>query len=143
MSSPNVLWLSGGTTETVSLMLQSFTAPTVTASVDPNPPEIGRPTTLAVLVSRGLVSTSGLVTYRPVAGVGVQLLPSPWVVEGSSAGRTNAAGQIDFTATCEATGSGSLTLEVGNTGFDLRMPSCLAPTPTTTTVPKGGRKKHR
>ncbi len=135
-------WVPDGTTQAVELTLASFgTALAVTASFDPDPPVVGRPVTVAVLVRRPTVTAGGSVSDVPVTGFRVRLFGASWVVSGPATATTGPTGAATFVVTCHAAGSQALGAVVGAGRVSLRPPACVAPSPPPTSVPK--TKRHR
>ena len=135
-------WVPDGTTQSVELTLASFGPQlAVTASFDPDPPVVGRPVILAVLVRRPSVTAGGLVRDVPATGSRVRLLGASWTVSGPATATTGPTGTVTFVVTCHAAGSQALGAVVGVGRVSLHPPACVAPAPPPTSVPK--TKRHR
>jgi hypothetical protein len=133
---PQVVFLGATQTLTVNLTVSHFTGLTVQSSVAPDPPIIGQPATIAVLVSGATVGNDGVVRAQGQGGVAVQLFGSgSWAISGDPSGVTSSGGYVTWQATCTALGPQPLQVLVDNNQtFPLSLPDC-APVPTTTTVP--------
>jgi hypothetical protein len=132
---PQIFFLGAAETHTVSLQLQRFTGMQVSSTIAPNPPIIGEPANLVVLVGVSTVGADGVVRGQGKSGLQVDLAGSgSWAVTGSASRTTDAAGDATWEITCDSLGPQSLSVVVQSTNsFPLDLPAC-APVPTTTTT---------
>jgi hypothetical protein len=147
LTTPQVVFLGGSQTLTMSLQLAAFTGPTVIDSVSPAVPLAGQETSLLVQVTSPTVGSDGIVRNPPVTGVQVNLVDGPdWRVNNGSPHSTDANGQALFVITCVTPGPAPLSAAVdsGNP-VPLQMPGCgvsntpvtVPPPCPTTTLPAG------
>lgn len=130
-----LLFLADGEDRSLDLTLEGFADPRVRLVAAPNPPFVGQPVNVAVLVSDRVVADNGTVRTAPLSGVTVTLQASgPFTALGPQSGTTNGNGQVTFAFQC--TGPGS-TLLTANAIVALTTPGGGRPPPTT--VPAGPR----
>jgi len=105
----------------------------VTDNVAPNPPIVGDPTNLAVLVVQQSVDNDGKLVRTPVPGVDVVLTGSGrWTFRGQSADRTTAAdGTATWDLVCTSDGPQPLSVQTLSRTFDLTLPACVSEATTT------------
>jgi hypothetical protein len=116
----------------------------VTSSMAPNPPFIGAPVELAVLVMSQSVDSEGIVHRSPVGGAAVTLNAlGRWSLAGDATQATDYNGRAAWTLTCTEVGQQDITAVVGGRDWPLGIPPCHDPmettttTTTTTTLPPG------
>jgi hypothetical protein len=140
----NVFFLGYTEQRQVDLKVKSANDIVVTSSMAPNPPFIGAPAELAVLVLNQTVDDEGVVHRSPVAGAAVTLnISGKWVLDGDPTAATDYTGRVAWTMTCTEVGQQSITAVVGAREWPLNVPACHDPqettttTTTTTTLPPG------
>lgn len=117
-------------------------ATSVTSDVAPNPPLVGVPAELAVMIVNQTVDAEGRVHRTPVADQEVTLSTDDdeWSLESPATQRTEADGSVRWKMSCGDEAAYQVSVTVGDQEFTLTMPSCLSPasttTTTTTTVPE-------
>jgi hypothetical protein len=131
---PQIFFLGSSDAHSLTLQMQRFTGQQVSSSIAPDPPIIGEPANLVVLVSASTVDPDGTVRGQGQPGVQVSLAgQGSWVVSGSAAATTGPAGTAGWQVTCQQLGAQPLSVVIASgptTPLDL--PPC-APVPTTTT----------
>jgi hypothetical protein len=134
--SPQILFLGGNETHTVTIQLTAFTGPAVASAFAPAAPVVGQIDNLVVQVTNPTVGSDGVVRDLPEVGVSVSLTDGPeWQVHNGNPLATDATGQVLFQVSCQAAGTLPLSAAVGAGGaVPLQMPVCLPP-PTTTVPP--------
>ena len=135
LTTPQVLFIAATDTKSVDLQMGSYGGTQVTAAIAPNPPIIGEPAALAVLVSADTVGPDGVVRSSPKTGFTVQLFgQGRWTVDGSLTQPADARGQARWTLTCQELGPQPLSVVLNSADvYPLNLPAC-APVPTTTTT---------
>jgi hypothetical protein len=126
-----VLFVPGGETTTVGLVVERFRPTVVDLAVAPDPPPVGEPTNVVVRVSSRVVDDDGVVRAVPLPGVGVALSSAAaWSVRGSEVATTGPAGSATFTLVCGRPGPQPLTVTLAPAEvFPLAPPDCVAPVP--------------
>src|SRR5205085_8003364 len=116
----------------------------VTSSMAPNPPFIGSPVELAVLVLSQSVDEEGIVHRSPVGGAAVTLnVQGKWALVGDATQATEYNGRTAWQLTCTEAGQQTITAFVAGREWPLNVPACHDPqettttTTTTTTLPPG------
>jgi Carboxypeptidase regulatory-like domain len=134
-TAPQIVFLAAGATQTLNLTVNHFSGMTVTSSVAPDPPIIGDPANIVVLVTGATVGTDGIVRSAGQAGVQVELFgEGQWEVEGDTTAVTDSDGYVEWQATCEVLGDQQLSVLVNGTqATALNLGDC-SPVPTTTTT---------
>lgn len=135
MTTPQVLFLEAGQSQTVPLDLTSYTGQQVQVAINPGSPIVDQPADLVVQVTDPTVDGSGVVVSTPVVNASVTLVNgSGWQVDNGNPLTTDGAGQATFQVQCTQIGTDPLQAQVGTgAAVSLQMPSC-APPPTTTTT---------
>jgi hypothetical protein len=140
----NVFFLGYTEQRQVDLRVKAATDIVVTSSIAPNPPFIGSPVELAVLVLSQTVDEEGIVHRSPVGGAAVTLdIRGKWALVGESTQATEYNGRTAWQMTCTEVGQQPITAIVGAREWPLNVPSCHPPdettttTTTTTTLPPG------
>lgn len=131
---PQILFVPDGETAQVSLVVERFGATVVDLAVAPDPPEVGRRTSVVVRVSSQVVNDDGVVQVAPRPGVALALSAGgSWVLEGTGQGVSDAAGTVTFVLECAAPGPQPLTVTIPpGEVFPLAPPDCVVPPPPTT-----------
>jgi hypothetical protein len=107
----------------------------VTSSMAPNPPFIGSPVQLAVLVMSQSVDTEGIVHRSPVGGAAVTLnVIGQWVLATEATQATSSDGRAAWTMSCVAEGPQTIIAVVGAQDHRLNIPNCMDPASTSTTT---------
>jgi hypothetical protein len=136
MTTPQVLFLAGTETHTMTIQLTAFTGPTVASAFAPANPQVGQVDNLVIQVTTPTVGGDGVVRNLPQVGVSVTLTDGPeWLVHNGNPLSTDTNGQVLFQLSCQAAGSQPLSAEVGaGAVVALQLPDCVPP-PTTTVPP--------
>ena len=138
----NVFFLGWTENRQLDLKVKAATDYVVTSSIAPNPPFIGSPVELAVLVLSQSVDDEGVVHRSPVGGAAVTLnVIGKWSLAGDATQATEYNGRAAWTLTCTEEGQQQVTAVVGGRDWPLSVPACLDPastsTTTATTLPPG------
>jgi hypothetical protein len=105
----------------------------VTSKMAPDPPLVGWPAELAVLVVNQTVDTEGKVQRSPLGGTEVTLtVGSDWSITGAAVRPTDPDGTTRWIMSCGAEGVHPASLTVSGREFPVTLPSCLSPASTTT-----------
>jgi hypothetical protein len=105
----------------------------VTSKMAPDPPLVGWPAELAVLVVSQTVDPEGKVLRDPLGGTEVTLTPgSSWSIEGAAVRLTDPDGTTRWTMSCGDEGVHPASVTVLGREFPITLPSCLSPASTTT-----------
>ncbi|MGH9034228.1 MAG: carboxypeptidase-like regulatory domain-containing protein [Acidimicrobiia bacterium] len=106
----------------------------VTSKMAPDPPLVGWPAELAVLVVGQTVDPEGKVVRTPQGATEVTLAVSGhWSLGGASATKaTDDDGTARWTMSCDEEGVHEAKLTVAGREFPVTLPSCLSPASTTT-----------
>jgi hypothetical protein len=108
---------------------------TVTSRMAPDPPFMGSPAELAVLVLSQTVSQEGALSRSPATAAPVSLdLASAWSLQTDNAQTTNERGTARWTMVCSEEGDQPVSVVVFGRTFPLTVPSCLDPASTTTST---------
>ena len=141
----NVFFLGYTEQRPMDLKVKAATDIVVTSSMAPNPPFIGTPVELAVLVLSQSVDEEGVVRRSPVGGAAVTLdIKGRWSLVGEATQATDSNGRTAWQLTCDEVGPQVITAFVGGRDWPLNVPPCHDPlettttTATTTTLPPGG-----
>ncbi len=141
----NVFFLGYTEQRAMDLKVKAATDIVVTSSMAPNPPFIGTPVELAVLVLSQSVDEEGVVRRSPVGGAAVTLdIKGNWSLVGEATQATEFNGRTAWQLTCNEVGPQVITAFVGGKDWPLNVPPCHDPmettttTATTTTLPPGG-----
>jgi carboxypeptidase family protein len=125
-----------GATEQKTLELKVKAVPDleVTSKMAPDPPLVGWPAELAVLVVSQTVDPEGKVLRTPLGATEVTLTTgSSWSLGGAAATKpTDTDGTARWTMSCGDEGVHPASLTVTAREFPLTLPSCLSPASTTT-----------
>jgi len=140
----NVFFLGYTEQRQVDLKVKSATDIVVTSSMAPNPPFIGSPVELAVLVLSQTVDDEGIVHRAPVGGAAVTLgIQGKWSLVGDATQATDYNGRAAWQLSCTEVGQQPITATVAARDWPLNVPACHDPqettttTTTTTTLPPG------
>ena len=136
-TSPDLFFLDGTQTQTVSLSLQSFAGVQVTSSMAPATVQVGGRAALVVSVTEETVGADGVLHPTPQAGQSVSVDDGgAWTVLGANPAVTNVSGQATFTLTCDSSPAPPLLATVaGAPPATVTTSACVNPAPTTTTTP--------
>ena len=126
----------------VDLKVKAASDIVVTSSMAPNPPFIGSPVELAVLVLTQSVDEEGIVHRAPVGGAAVTLtITGKWSLDTDPTQATDHNGRAAWVLTCAEVGSQPISAFVGTRDWPLNVPGCRDPmetsTTTATTLPPG------
>lgn len=139
MTQAVTIFLAKGEQRQVQMTVQQYNGMVVSSSMAPNPPLVGQPANLVVLVTNTTVDGNGIVRSVPVAGALVELAGSDaWQVSTENPTTTGSNGEAGWELTCEATGSQPLSVTVNSASTDTlaQIGNCqIPPTTTTTTAP--------
>jgi hypothetical protein len=140
----NVFFLGYTEQRVVDLKVKAANDIVVTSSMAPNPPFIGSPVELAVLVLSQSVDEEGVVHRSPVGGAAVTLdIQGKWSLVGDATQATEYSGRTAWQLTCTEVGQQTINAIVGAREWPLNIPACHDPqettttTTTTTTLPPG------
>ncbi|HVA43026.1 MAG TPA: carboxypeptidase-like regulatory domain-containing protein [Acidimicrobiales bacterium] len=131
------IFLSQGETRPVQMQMQQYTGMVVSSSMAPDPPLVGQPSNLVVLVTNTAVDANGVVRSVPVAGTEVELTGSDaWQVNTANPTTTDNNGEAAWQLTCTATGSQPLSITVNSATTETldHVGACQVPPPITTTT---------
>jgi hypothetical protein len=136
MTTPQVLFLGGTETHTMTIQVTGFTGPVVASAFAPASPQIGQVDNLVIQVTNPTVGSDGVVRDLPQVGVSITLTDGPeWLVYNGNPLATDTTGQVLFQLSCQAAGSQGLSAVVGaGAAVTLQLPDCVPP-PTTTLPP--------
>jgi hypothetical protein len=141
----NVFFLGYTEQRGMDLKVKAATDIVVTSSIAPNPPFIGTPVELAVLVLTQSVDEEGIVHRSPVGGAAVTLdIRGKWSLVGEATQATEYDGRTAWQLTCDEVGAQPIIAFVAGREWPLNVPACHHPdettttTATTTTLPPGG-----
>jgi hypothetical protein len=136
MTAPQILFLGGTETHTLTMQLTAFTGPVVASAFAPANPQVGQIDNLVIQVTNPTVGADGVVHNLPDVGISVTLTDGPeWQVYNGNPLPTDATGQVLFQVSCQAAGPLALSAQVGTgTAVNLQLPECV-PAPTTTVPP--------
>jgi hypothetical protein len=101
---PEVVFLSEEQSRALTLPVDRFGAPFVTAAIAPDPPPVSAPANLEVAVSTQSVDGDGIVRSSPVPLTVVQLFASNVLIEGDNPRITDGAGRVSWQVTCAGAG---------------------------------------
>ena len=138
----HVFFLGYSEQRQVELKVKAATDIVVTSSMAPNPPFIGTPVELAILVLTQTVDQEGVVHRSAVGGAAVTLnITGKWLLTADPTQATDVNGRAAWTLTCTEVGDQPITALVGARDWPLRVPACHDPmetsTTTATTLPPG------
>ena len=140
----NVFFLGYTEQRQVDLKVKSAVDIVVTSSMAPNPPFIGSPVELAVLVLSQTVDEEGVVHRSAVGGAAVTLeIQGQWTMVGEATQATDSNGRTAWQLNCTEVGQQTINAFVGGRDWPLNVPPCHDPqettttTTTTTTLPPG------
>lgn len=134
LTTPQILYLGGKDSQTLTLTLSRYTGIAVSSNVGPNPPVVGQVADVAVVVSSQVVDSQGVVRGASVAGASVSLLATgAWLAATPTQAVSDSNGRVDFGLVCQAPGQQALTVQVNAVNvFELQLPACVEPSPITT-----------
>jgi hypothetical protein len=135
---PETVFLEAGETRGLTLPLDRFDAPVVTAAIAPDPPPVSEPVNLRVAVMLPSVDGEGIVHSAPIPLLVVQLFAPNWLIESDNPQFTDGEGKVTWVVAC---------IEAGPSGMFVSLPSgdlravdvapCGVPPPPTSTPPPG------
>lgn len=136
VTAPQIFFLGGTETHSLTIQLTSFTGPSVAAAIAPGTPMVDQPANLVVQVTTPTVGADGVVRASPDAGVILTLTNGPlWQVANANPQTTGADGTAMFQVACQADGVIPLSVAVGGAApVSLQLPACAGSPPTTTTT---------
>jgi hypothetical protein len=130
----NVFFLGYTEQRTVDLKVKYAGDIVVTSNMAPNPPFIGSPVELALLVLTQSVDEEGIVHRSPVGGAAVTLdIRGKWSLVGDPTQATEYNGRTAWQLTCNEVGQQAIIAFVGGREWPLNIPGCHDPLETTTT----------
>lgn len=122
--------------KTLNLKVKAVPGLGVTAKMAPDPPLMGSPAELAVLVVTQTVDAEGAVVRTVAPDTAVSLsFTGFWSLQADSAQLTGDDGTARWTLTCLEPGNQPISAVVSDQEFPLSLPACLDPASTTTTAP--------
>ncbi|MHB1911650.1 MAG: hypothetical protein ACYCTI_06300, partial [Acidimicrobiales bacterium] len=137
ITQPISIFLAQGETRPVQMQMQQYSGMVVSSSMAPDPPLVGQPSNLVVLVTNTTVDANGVVRSVPVPGAEVELTGSgAWQVNTANPTTTDNNGQASWQLTCTASGSQALSVTVNSATTETlaSVGSCQLPPTTTTTT---------
>jgi hypothetical protein len=136
VTSPQIFFLSGTQSMSLTIQLAAFTGPNVAAAIAPAVPVVKQTANLDIQVTDPTVGPDGVVRDLPEVGVSVTLTNGPlWQVFNGNPLTTGPDGTVLFEVGCQAAGTNPLSVAVGaGAPVALQLPACLGPPPTTTTT---------
>jgi hypothetical protein len=137
VTAPQILFLGGAESRSLTIQLSSFTGPNVAAAIAPDTPMVDQPANLVVQVTTPTVGSDGVVRALPDVGVAVSLTDGPlWQIANGNPLTTGTDGTVLFQVACQADGVIPLSVAVGGAApVGLQLPACAgAPPPSTTTT---------
>jgi len=138
LTTPQIIFLEAKQDKQLGLQLSRYTGTTASSVSSPDPPVLGAVTNITAILNSAKVDADGIVRAAPLAGATVSLSVGPgWRFTGGPS-ITNGAGRATFQLQCQALGQSPVDLTVnGGQTFSLPVRACVAPLPTTTTLPFG------
>jgi len=137
ITQPVSIFLSQGETRPVQMQMQQYTGMVVSSSMAPDPPLVGQPSNLVVLVTNTAVDANGVVRSVPVPGTEVELTgTTAWQVNTANPTTTDNNGQAAWQLTCTSSGSQPLSVTVNSATTETldHVGACQVPPTTTTTA---------
>ena len=136
---PQILLVGRSDNANVALNLMAYSGVSVSATVAPNPPQVGVPTTLVVQATQQVVGSDGVVRTGPFSGAPLTLSAAGAVVfVGTNPAPTDATGKLTLIMGCATPGPVGLSGTFdGVTSIPIAVPDCTpaAVTPSTVTSP--------
>jgi len=128
---PTLVFVDARRAAPVELTVSTFSGPFPSPALAPNPPVVGAPANLVVLVAQRSVDSTGVVRAVPMPGTQVTLAGSGgWQVRSINPTVTDATGNGRWELTCRAGGAQSLSITInGVETFPLTLPPCVEPVP--------------
>lgn len=136
LTKPQIFYLQASETKTVDLRLDRYAGLGVTASIAPNPPLIGQPANLFVLIAERRVDASGVVRSQPVSGAAADLAGNGYQLETGNPSMTDGNGIAEWRVRCTSSSS-ALSVSVSTNSYPLELPPCVdsgEPPPTTSST---------
>jgi hypothetical protein len=128
-------FLAAKETKGLDLKVKAVDELTVTSRMAPDPPLLGSPAELAVMVLSQTVSPEGALSRSPATAAPVSLELAPaWSLQSENAQTTDHRGTVRWTMICSEEGQQAVRVLVFGRSFPLNVPSCLDPASTTTTT---------
>jgi hypothetical protein len=136
VTTPQIFFLGGNESRSLTIQLTSFTGPNVAAAIAPGTPMLDQPANLVVQVTTPTVGPDGVVRALPDAGVSVTLTDGPlWQVSNGNPLITGPDGTALFQVACQADGVIPLSVALGaGAPVALQLPACAGSPPTTATT---------
>jgi hypothetical protein len=133
---PETVFLSENQTKALTLPLDRFGAPFITAAIAPDPPPVSAPANLVIAVNSQSVDGDGIVHSSPVPLSVVQLFASNVLIEGDNPQFTDGAGRASWQVTCASAGPSGLFVSLqSGTLQSVPVAPCTEPAPPPTTPP--------
>ncbi|MBA3654848.1 MAG: hypothetical protein H0W70_11735 [Actinobacteria bacterium] len=124
LTKPEIFFLEARETKKLDLRVDRYSGGSVTASIAPDPPVVGQPANLFVLVSARTVDLGGVVRGTPAAGVTVDLSGTGFQLESPNPTTTDSNGVAQWRVRCTTVGATSLSVTVTGTSFPVTVPAC-------------------
>lgn len=140
LTKPEVFFLESKETKTLALRVSRYSGVAVTFDAAPNPPVVGEPAALEIVVSERTVDDQGVVRASPVSRASVELFGTgQWRYPSSNPTITDSLGHARWEIVCRDDGKQALSVLVADSAtFPLDLADCVkAPPPTTTTTGVG------
>jgi hypothetical protein len=146
---PEVFYLQSSEPKKLALRVDKYDGGQATASIAPNPPEVGEPANLLVLYASTVVGPDGVVRATPVPNASLQLLGSGVQLDTANPVTSDANGIGQWRVRCSSIGPVALLVAVvGGTSYQLSgLPPCVeqgnVPPTTSTAVSRSATTSTR
>lgn len=127
---PETVFLESTQTKGLTLPLDRFDTPVVTAAIAPDPPPVAEPVNLVVAVTRPSVDSEGIVHSAPIPLLVVQLFAPNWRIASDNPQFTNGEGKATWLVACVKEGPSGVFVSL-HTGdlHAVAVPACGVPPP--------------
>jgi hypothetical protein len=134
-----IFFLGAQESRTLPLALARQGGVRASASIAPNPPLVGEPANLVVLVTQREVDAEGIVRAVGAGGVAAHLVGSgDWSLDSPNLSTTDTGGRAYWRLTCRSSGSQPLSIVAGGETLALSVPDCVVAVAETTTTSVNG-----
>lgn len=135
LTKPQIFFLQSSETKKLELRVDRYAGASVAASIAPNPPIVGEPANLFVLVAERRVDETGVVGATAIVGASVELAGSGYQLETNNPTITDNNGVAEWRVRCTSS-SGALSITIANGGsYPVELPACASSgQPTETSV---------
>jgi hypothetical protein len=134
---PESLFLEANQSKSLQLKVDRFGGRAVTASIAPDPPIVGAPANIVVLVTVTAVDAEGVVRSAPVPNMPVQLFAPNYVIAWTNPASSDADGRVTWLVSCSVPGPSGMfvTLHTGEREAIELSPCDMPPPPPQPPVP--------